>query len=97
VTVAVSPDGAVEVADRGPGVAAEDRERIFERFWRGRAAARGEGAGLGLAIVAQIVAAHGGTITVGNPPGGGALFTLRLRVMDREANARTARETSADA
>jgi signal transduction histidine kinase len=97
VTVAVSPDGAVEVADRGPGVAAEDRERIFERFWRGRAAARGEGAGLGLAIVAQIVAAHGGTITVGDAPGGGAVFTLRLRVMDREANARTAKETSADA
>jgi len=93
VTVSVSPDGAVEVADRGPGVAAEDRKRIFERFWRGRAAAGGEGAGLGLAIVAQILAAHGGTITVGDAPGGGAVFTLRLRVLDREVTTPAARAT----
>jgi two-component system, OmpR family, sensor histidine kinase TctE len=84
VTVSVSPDGAVAVADRGSGVAAEDRQRIFERFWRGRAV-HGEGAGLGLAIVAQIVAAHGDTVTVGDVPGGGAVFTLRLRAADPEA------------
>jgi signal transduction histidine kinase len=97
VTVSVSPDGAVEVADRGPGVAAEDRERIFERFWRARAGARGEGAGLGLAIVAQIAAAHGGTITVDDAPGGGAVFALRLKVIDREADAPNTRETIAGA
>jgi len=58
---------------------------------------RGEGAGLGLAIVAQIVAAHGGTITVGDAPGGGAVFTLRLRVLDREVTTPAARATPADA
>jgi signal transduction histidine kinase len=81
VTVSVSPDGAVEIADRGPGIATEDRGRIFERFWRGRRSHAG-GAGLGLAIVAQIVAAHGGTISVGDAPGGGAVFTLRLTPID---------------
>src|SRR5262249_49082715 len=45
VIVSVSPDGAVTVTDRGPGVASEDRPLIFERFWRGRAA-KGAGAGL---------------------------------------------------
>jgi signal transduction histidine kinase len=52
VSVSVSPDGAVEVTDHGPGVAAGDREHIFERFWRGRGS-HDEGVGLGLAIVAS--------------------------------------------
>jgi signal transduction histidine kinase len=47
--------------------------------------------------VAQIAAAHGGTVTVGDAPGGGAVFTLRLKVIDREAGAPNARETTADA
>jgi signal transduction histidine kinase len=78
VVVAVHTEGAVSVADCGPGVAPEDRARVFERFWRGR----GEhqvGAGLGLAIVAEIARAHGGTVEVGDAPGGGALFVLKLR------------------
>ena len=66
--------------DDGPGVAETDRERIFERFVRldgARARAAG-GGGLGLAIVAEIVAAHGGTITVGTSPLGGARFEVLL-------------------
>lgn len=77
VTVTVSEIGSVEIIDQGPGVAREDRERIFERFWRGPAV-KTPGAGLGLAIVAEIVRAHGGTIEVGSGPGGGARFSLHL-------------------
>ena len=67
VTVASSPDGAVlSVTDDGPGIAAADRERVFDRFTR-LDAARGReegGAGLGLAIVRELVRAHGGTVTL---------------------------------
>ncbi len=68
------------VADRGPGVAPEDRQRIFEPFHRAdpsRTRASG-GAGLGLAIVAAIVRAHGGTVGVADRAGGGASFQVRL-------------------
>jgi two-component system, OmpR family, sensor histidine kinase TctE len=77
VAVTVSPEGTVSVADRGPGVPEADRQRIFERFWRGRGITR-QGAGLGLAIVAEIAKAHGGSIDVADRPGGGALFALRI-------------------
>jgi signal transduction histidine kinase len=76
VTVGVQPD-AVTVTDRGPGVPAALRARIFERFWRGPERV-GNGAGLGLAIVREIMAAHGGTVAVDAAPGGGASFTLRF-------------------
>jgi signal transduction histidine kinase len=75
VTVSVSADGSIDVRDHGPGVPQEDRERIFERFWRGRAAPS-HGAGLGLAIVAEIMKAHGGNVEVNAGPHGGAVFTL---------------------
>jgi two-component system, OmpR family, sensor histidine kinase TctE len=78
VTVTVDPVGYVSVSDRGPGVAPDDRAHVFERFWRGRGA-RHTGAGLGLAIVAEIARAHGGTVEVDQAIGGGALFTLKLR------------------
>jgi len=78
VTVTVSRDGAVSVDDEGPGVPPEDRDRIFGRFWRGKAAVA-PGAGLGLAIVSEIVRHHGGTVEVGDAPGGGASFRLRFR------------------
>ena len=77
VAVAVTEEGTVTVADRGPGVPEADRPRIFERFWRGRGVTR-QGAGLGLAIVAEIAKAHGGSIEVADRPGGGAVFTLRI-------------------
>jgi two-component system sensor histidine kinase TctE len=63
------------VHDSGPGVPAEERERIFERFARG-AAAQGVGSGLGLAIVKEIAALHGATIGLGHSPCGGALFSI---------------------
>jgi len=78
VTVAVAPDGRVRVADQGPGIAPEDRQRIFQRFWRGKGAPNG-GAGLGLAIVKEVADAHHATIHIDdNSAGRGALFTLRF-------------------
>lgn len=73
-----SPGGpAVTVSDDGPGVPAEHRERIFEPFYRLPRSPRG-GTGLGLAIVRRTAEAHGGTVTCGQSPAGGARFTLRL-------------------
>ncbi|TDD20082.1 HAMP domain-containing histidine kinase [Actinomadura sp. KC06] len=73
----------VRIADDGPGVPSADRDRIFERFVRlDDARSRDEGgAGLGLAIARDLVTAHGGDLTVGEPPGGGALFEVRLPVL----------------
>jgi signal transduction histidine kinase len=70
----------LSVADDGPGVPEGERERVFERFVRlDDARTRDDGgAGLGLAIVREIVTRHGGTISLGQAPGGGALFTVRL-------------------
>ncbi|MFB4313500.1 ATP-binding protein [Actinomadura sp. 21ATH] len=68
------------VADSGPGVRPEDRERIFDRFAHGGAAGRRPrtGAGLGLAIVTAIAAGHGGTVRLGGEYGQGATFELDL-------------------
>jgi two-component system OmpR family sensor kinase len=75
-------DGEVrlQVRDHGPGLPTDDADALFERFWRaegGRERGK-DGAGLGLAIVAGIVDAHGGSVSAGNAPGGGAVFTVRL-------------------
>jgi len=73
----VVPDGGVQVsvADDGPGIAAADRQRIFEVFYSNRPG----GTGLGLAIAARILHAHGGRILVEDGPGGrGARFILRV-------------------
>lgn len=83
VTVTVRQEGAwavAAVADDGDGVAEADRERIFERFVRlDEARSRDDGgAGLGLAIARDVAVRHGGTLTVGRAPAGGALFELRL-------------------
>ena len=78
VIVEVGSDGALSVQDSGPGIPADDRPRIFDRFWRGKGA-RSEGAGLGLAIVMEIVRAHGASIVVGDHIPCGARFDLRFR------------------
>ena len=82
VTVSVrrEGDGAVlEVADRGPGVPLQLRERVFERFARGGGdgAPRG-GSGLGLAIVRAVADGHGGRVELLDAPGGGARFVVTL-------------------
>ncbi|AEW97571.1 MULTISPECIES: sensor histidine kinase [Streptomycetaceae] len=69
------PGTSVTVSDEGPGIPEESMNRVFTRFWRGNK--RG-GTGLGLYIVKGIVEAHGGTITVGRAPGGGAQFRFVL-------------------
>ncbi|HET9441878.1 MAG TPA: HAMP domain-containing sensor histidine kinase [Acidimicrobiales bacterium] len=69
------------VRDTGPGIDAADRERIFERFARGRSGPRrSDGAGLGLAIARTVAAAHGGRIDLDTAPGRGSTFTLVLPV-----------------
>jgi signal transduction histidine kinase len=67
---------SVSVTDQGPGVAAKDGERIFERFEQ--AQPQGEGAGLGLAISRRLARSMGGDISLDSTPGKGARFTLSL-------------------
>jgi two-component system OmpR family sensor kinase len=94
VRVGVAPGARVavfEVADRGPGLAADDAARVFERFYRADPARRrlpeqsteddlggGVGVGLGLSIVSAIVSAHGGTVRYEPTPGGGATFRVTI-------------------
>jgi signal transduction histidine kinase len=69
------------VDDNGPGIPEEERSRVFERFVRldeSRARDDGGGAGLGLAIVRKVVESSGGTVVVGDAPGGGARMTVSL-------------------
>lgn len=72
-------DGDVElvVADTGVGIPEDELPRVFERFFRG-AGSRGEGSGIGLAVAAELVAAHGGRISVDSRPGHGSRFLVRL-------------------
>jgi signal transduction histidine kinase len=68
----------LDVLDAGPGIPADIRERIFDRFVRGAGEAVGGGSGLGLAIVRAVAERHGGTVVVDDSEGGGARFTVRL-------------------
>ncbi len=77
VVATVRTDGKVlvlEVADHGPGVPAEDREKIFEPFHTGKT----HGTGLGLAVARRVVESHGGTLSVLSAPSGGALFRAEI-------------------
>ncbi|MBS0295121.1 MAG: HAMP domain-containing histidine kinase [Proteobacteria bacterium] len=77
VELVVMAPGEIRVLDEGPGVAPGERELMFRRRWR-RDRSKGDGAGLGLSIVARIVEAHGGAVSVENRPEGGAAFTVSL-------------------
>ena len=76
-------DGSyVTVADKGPGLSAEDQMHIFERFYRvdtSRQRSSSDGSGLGLSIVDEVMKAHGGTVSVASEPGNGATFTLHFK------------------
>ena len=74
------PEVHITVEDHGPGIPGEDLPHIFEPFYRGASAVsrQAHGNGLGLALVQQIVAAHGGSVSVSTPPGGGSSFTIAL-------------------
>ncbi|MGW6458916.1 ATP-binding protein [Streptomyces sp. NPDC055078] len=86
VTVAASALGSrveLRVADRGPGVPDDEKERIFEPFQRYGDAPRGAGVGLGLAVARGFVEAMGGTLTAEDTPGGGMTMVLTLRATAR--------------
>lgn len=72
----------VQVEDRGPGVPAADRTRIFERFARAGGQKAGTGSGLGLSIVEQTARNHGGDVWCADRPGGGSVFVVRLPAVD---------------
>jgi signal transduction histidine kinase len=77
VIVVVKESGVVAVVDHGPGVAADDRDLIFEPFWRKRDAQ--PGVGLGLAIARELMTRQGGRIFIEETMGGGATFVLAFR------------------
>jgi two-component system, OmpR family, sensor kinase len=83
------PAAVFEIADRGPGLTPAEAEHVFERFYRvDRARTRDSGgAGLGLSIVAALVAAHGGTVWVESPPGAGAIFRVAIPLAPEARNA----------
>lgn len=68
----------LQIRDHGPGIPADERRRVFDRFYRGENAGRQVGAGLGLSIVHAIVEQHGGSAGVRAARGGGALFWIQL-------------------
>jgi len=77
----------IEVTDRGPGIAAEEQSRIFERYYRGKQG-RGHltGMGMGLPIARQVVEAHGGRVWVESRPGEGSTFSFILPCAHEEAS-----------
>jgi signal transduction histidine kinase len=81
VSIVVADDPpTLKVIDHGPGVRADQRNAIFRRFWQGGRDQKG-GAGLGLDIAARTVVAHGGAISVGEAPEGGAVFTMEFQTI----------------
>src|SRR5882724_8604566 len=82
IEVSAARDGSVlviSVADRGPGLAPSEENKVFEKFYRGPKTRPG-GLGLGLSIARQLVEAHGGQLVAENRKGGGARFSIRLPV-----------------
>ena len=77
VSVSVTPDGTIAVADNGPGITAHSPDQLTRRFWRADHG-RSDSAGLGLAIVDRVARVHGTALSIGNRPGGGAVFSIAL-------------------
>ncbi|RWD63344.1 MAG: ATP-binding protein, partial [Mesorhizobium sp.] len=74
---ALDGEAVLMVSDAGPGIPPEEREHVFERFYR-LAGATEEGSGLGLAIVREVVENAGGSVTLGDAAGGGLKVEVRL-------------------
>jgi len=76
---------AISIVDHGPGIPRAEQEAIFRKFVRGRAAmaANVKGTGVGLSMVRQIVAAHGGEVRLDSEPGRGSTFSIALPVEQR--------------
>ncbi len=83
------------VADRGPGIPAEEKPKVLSRFGRGSSSAGKPGSGLGLAIVERIAASLGGTLALGDRPGGGLVVRVRLPLGGRPARPKSAPGSSA--
>ncbi|CRK55279.1 sensor histidine kinase [Alloactinosynnema sp. L-07] len=93
VTVTVRDHGdtaCLEVSDTGPGIAPEELPRVFDRFYRSPTARAG-GSGIGLAVVAELAAAHGGSADVDSEPGRGTTFRVRLPTTSPAADTRGGR------
>jgi two-component system sensor histidine kinase BaeS len=71
-------EAVVQVADSGPGIPDDELPHVFDRLWRGRGRQQAAGSGIGLAVVRELVTAHGGTVEATSGPAGGATFTIRL-------------------
>lgn len=78
VTVTGGEELLIQVRDYGPGISESDQEKLFQPFFRSRTHRRVSGLGIGLSLVADIVRAHRGTISVWSEEGQGALFTVRI-------------------
>ncbi|MCF1598577.1 sensor histidine kinase [Streptomyces muensis] len=86
ITVRVDPRGdevTLSVDDEGPGMSAAEKSRAFDRFWRGQGLTGKAGSGLGLAVVKQLVTDDGGTVALGDAPGGGLSVRISLRASTR--------------
>jgi len=80
----------VQIGDSGPGIPADERERVFDRFYRdssARARADVSGSGLGLAIVKRVAAQQGATVTLGDAAAGGLLVSVVFRDAEMPAQA----------
>ena len=84
ITITLSKHGTdamLEIADRGAGIAEEEKKKIFQKFYRigNEATRRAKGTGLGLYLASRIISRHNGKISISNNPGGGSVFSIRLK------------------
>ncbi len=91
VSLSSSIDGrtaVLDIADTGPGIPADELPHVFDRLWRGQHAHAVAGSGIGLAVVRELITAHGGTVTARSPAGSGTTITVRLPLTGAPANVR---------
>lgn len=77
-----SGEATLRIVDTGVGIAVDDQPHVFERFWRGANAERATGSGVGLAVVATLMRAHGGSVTVDSQVGAGTAVSLTFPLVD---------------